>query len=193
MTMPTIRQEVYSDIPEVLETLNTTTSMLEAFSVLLEHAHRSGEDLKSYSTGIERLFNQQVEDLKFIETALREQYQEMKVSKLEVRDLATLAQWAGVSPKIAANVVSIATGINLPESSEETYRELVETAQQVSFVRAMQNVADIEAISEATAVPVETVSRVLDEAYFYNPRRMAAIREANERAREEKGASYVGA
>lgn len=191
--MPTIRQEVYGGISETLETLQTTTNMLEALSVLLERAHRSGEDLKPYSDGIERLFNQQIEDLKFIETALREQYQEMKTSKLEVRDLATLAQWAGVSPKVAANVVSIATGINLPESCEETYRELVETAQQVSFVRAMQNVADIAAISEATALPSETVRRVLDEACLYNPRRNGATRDVNERAQEEKGASHVEA
>ncbi|MGC4409267.1 MULTISPECIES: hypothetical protein [Rhizobium] len=191
--MPTIRKEVYSDIPDVLDTLSTTTSMLEAFSVLLEHAHRSGEAMSHYSDGIQGMLNQQCEDLKFIEKALRDQYQEMKVSKLEVRDLATLAQWAGVSPKIAANVVSIATGINLAEGGEETYRELVETAQQVSIFRAMQGVADIEAIAKATAVPAETVSRILDEAYLYNPRRMAAIREANEKAHEAEGASYVGA
>lgn len=191
--MTTVRTEKHKDVFTILETLGTTISMLDALSILLEYAHRSGEELSPYSTGIERLFNQQCEDLIFIEKALRDQYRDIMDSKLEVRDLRMIAQWAAVTPQTAADVLFVAAGIRLPEQNEDTYQDLIENSQKVSILRAMQTAADIEAISKITDTPAEVVARVLNEAYVYNPHLKATAGGQPEKSREERGASHGGA
>lgn len=117
--MKSTRQEVYSDIPEMLETLSTTTTMLETLCVLLDIGCQSRMDMTLHSTGIERLFNQQCEDLKFLGGALREQYTHIMKSKLEISDIDDVARLSGVSPILAARVITIATGIKLGPVTEQ--------------------------------------------------------------------------
>lgn len=170
--MPVLNIEKYQDVTQSLDELETTISMIEAFNAMMNFTIASGEDVRNFSCGMTDLLKQQCEDLRFISAAMRSQFTNLRESKLEIKDIALIAQWAGTSSKMAANIIAIATGIQLSELNEQEYQDFVKDAQQVSIMLAMKSSADIETIALETGESADTVGRILNEAYLYNPRRM---------------------
>lgn len=111
--MAIVRTETYASITDLLEELENRSLSLKAFGVLLECAMRDeanfpAEDI-SYGTYL--LLEQQFKTLDFLGTSLRDQYNDLKMSKLELLDIETIANASGVSKRVALSVLSIATGV----------------------------------------------------------------------------------
>lgn len=121
--MTVVQSIEYGHHSDLFEALDDTTMALEALGVLLEFTIRSGEDVRINSDGIWLLVRQQCEDLKLLRKALRGQFDEMAASKLELRNLDKLAEWANVPPHVAKRVVEIATGIKLSGAPTPTCQE----------------------------------------------------------------------
>ncbi len=109
--MDAIRTDNYGGIPELLESMHTGISMLEAFASMLGHTLQSGGGIPDISWGAESIVRQQCQDLQFIQGALREQFDAMREEKLTVRNIHEVARRAGVPVEIAEICVFTATGI----------------------------------------------------------------------------------
>lgn len=109
--MNAIRTDNYGSIPELLEAMHTGISMLEAFGSMLGYALNSGDGMTGISGGAESIIRQQCQDLQFIQTALRDQFDAMREAKLEVRNIHEAARRAGVPVEVAEICVFVATGI----------------------------------------------------------------------------------
>ncbi len=105
------------NVVETFDALGNTADMLRALGVMMTYTVRSGDDVSEISDGMMRLIDQQCDDLKNIDRALRRQYRDIKENKLAIRDLRLVAEWSGTSPKLAAKVINIATGIDLDPAS----------------------------------------------------------------------------
>lgn len=109
--MDAIRTDNYGGIPELLETMHTGISMLEAFGSMLGYTLNSGDGMPDISWGAESIIRQQCQDLQFIQTALRDQFDAMREAKLKVRNIHEVARQAGVPVEVAEICVFVATGI----------------------------------------------------------------------------------
>lgn len=111
--MTVVQNIEYGHHSDLFEALDDTTMALETLGVLLEFTIRSGEDLRMNSDGVYLLVRQQCDNLKLLRKALRGEFDELSASKLKLRNLDKLAEWANVPPHVAKRVVEIATGIKL--------------------------------------------------------------------------------
>lgn len=109
--MDAIRTDNYGGIPELLETMHTGISMLEAFGSMLGYTLNSGDSVPDISFRAESIIRQQCQDLQFIQTALRDQFDAMREAKLKVRNIHEVARQAGVPVEVAEICVFVATGI----------------------------------------------------------------------------------
>lgn len=66
----------------------------------------------------ERIFHQQVEELRAVRGELRQHFDEMRRSKLKVANIHEIAKLAGVPVELAAIVVFVATGIPFREKGQ---------------------------------------------------------------------------
>ncbi|GGA82427.1 hypothetical protein GCM10011491_07300 [Brucella endophytica] len=152
-----------------MDTMDSAVSMIKAFGRMLEYTLRTGDDVSDISYGVERILDQQCEDLGFLRDAISGQYERLKESKLEIRDIALTAKWAAVSPEIARRVISIATGIGLEERDGNNPSETVEIGYRSSILNAMQNVANVKAIATETGVGEDKVEAILNKALVLRP------------------------
>ncbi|MBX3597311.1 MAG: hypothetical protein KF874_07045 [Rhizobiaceae bacterium] len=105
-------------IPELFDTLDATTSSIEAMSVMVGFAIESGMDLKYISHGIESLIRQQCDDLRNIEANLRNGFQRLKESKFVTLKPDMIARLAGITPELAERLVKIVTTVDYqPETN----------------------------------------------------------------------------
>lgn len=111
--MNAIRTDNYGGIPELLETMHTGISALEAFSSMLGYTLSSGDGIPDISLGAETIIRQQCQDLQFIQAALREQFDALREAKLKIRNIHEVARNAGVPVEVAATCVFVATGISM--------------------------------------------------------------------------------
>lgn len=111
--MTIVRTENYAGITDLIDDLENSSLSLRAFGVLLECAMRDETNFPSgdISQGVYLLLEQQFKTLNFLGEALREQYHEMKLSKLRVADIDNIAGAAGVSRRIVLSVLSLAVGV----------------------------------------------------------------------------------
>lgn len=70
-----------------------------------------GNVIPDISWGAESIIRQQCQDLQFIQTALRDQFDAMREAKLKVRNIHEVARQAGVPVEVAEICVFVATGI----------------------------------------------------------------------------------
>ena len=68
--MDAIRTDNYGGIDELLESMHTSISMLEAFGSMLGYTLNSGDSMPDISFGAESIIRQQCQDFEFIRTAL---------------------------------------------------------------------------------------------------------------------------
>lgn len=110
--MQSTRVLVFNSIPDILDALSTTVDMIAALGGMIEYTMDSGDDLKSICYGVERIVNQQCEDIRFMEQALRDQFQELKLEKLAVPDPQVIASMTGLPADRVKQVIGIAAGIH---------------------------------------------------------------------------------
>lgn len=107
------RTETYASITDLLEELESRSLSLKAFGVLLECAMRDEKNFPAdeISYGTYLLLEQQFKMLDFLGISLREQYHDLTLSKLKVRDIDTIAAASGVPKQTVLSVLSFATGV----------------------------------------------------------------------------------
>ncbi|MFC3086889.1 hypothetical protein [Tabrizicola soli] len=93
--------------------MHTGISMLEAFGTMIGYTLTSGDDNNQISWDAESIIRQQCQDLQFIHTALRVQFDAMREAKLKVRNIHEVARQAGVPVEVAEICVFVATGIQV--------------------------------------------------------------------------------
>lgn len=122
--MTIVRTENYASIVDLLDDLENRSLSLRAFGVLLECAMRDENNFQSaeISEGVYLLLEQQFKTLSFLGEALRDQYHEMKLSKLRVSDIDTIVGATGISRRAVLSVLSLAIGV--PEVHFEPKGEL---------------------------------------------------------------------
>lgn len=106
--MDAIRTDNYGGIPELLETMRTGISMLEAFSAMLGYTLGSGDGVPDISRGTECLIRQQCQDFEFIRSALCEQFDALREGKIHVRDIDEVARIVALSPDKVTQVLTFA-------------------------------------------------------------------------------------
>lgn len=111
--MAIVKTETYADIAELLEELDHRSLSLKAFGVLLECAMRDEDNFPAEDIcyGTYLLLEQQFKMLYFLGISLREQYHDLTLSKLKIRDIDTIAAASGVSKQTVLSVLSFATGV----------------------------------------------------------------------------------
>lgn len=116
--MPELFATTYEDHTDLMDTMENTVLAIKAFNTLLERALRDSDDMCSDGFGIWLLLDRQRRDLDDIARALRDEYAEIRESKLEIRNPERIAEWAGTTKYVVNRVISIATGIDLGPPTE---------------------------------------------------------------------------
>ncbi len=110
--MDAIRTDNYGGIDELLESMHTSISMLEAFGSMLGYTLNSGESMPDISFGAESIIRQQFQDFEFIRTALHSQFEALRDGNVRVKDIDEVAKIVALSPDKVAQVLRFAVGIN---------------------------------------------------------------------------------
>lgn len=79
--MDLIRTDNYGGVSGLLDSMDTTIGMLEAFAAMLGYTLTSGDGVGNISWGAESIVRQQCQDLQFIRKALREQFDALHDAK----------------------------------------------------------------------------------------------------------------
>lgn len=116
--MPELFATTYKDHADLMDTMENTVLAIKAFNTLLERSLRDSEDMSDDGYGIWLFLDRQRRDLDELAVALRNEYAELKTSKLEIRNSERIAEWAGTTKYVVNRVISIATGIDLGPPTE---------------------------------------------------------------------------
>ena len=112
----------YSEITDSLDELSSTGMMLTAFSGMLEHTLRAGEDVNFIADGAGMLLERMGKTIEEKTALLREQYYELKISTVKNRDINAVPAKCGVSSKVVAIIVSAAFCIPLSHFEQHPRR-----------------------------------------------------------------------
>ena len=114
--MNDIRSNQIGGIIDLLDSMDTVTDKVSAFSAMLEGALQTGDEMREHSFGISEILQEQCRSLRELEHDLRNKIKVFAKEKLAINDINEVARAAGLPLHKAELCVFLATGISFHEA-----------------------------------------------------------------------------
>ena len=161
------------DYGDALEMLSRTAMAMKGFSVLLDGAlYQYGGELKPEGSGIAGLLDRQIEDLVELKTFLRDEFNRVLASKLNVANASMIAHITNLPVRKVEAVIQVAAGIDL---SNERVRQPLDAGSARKEVvdhlssRALVSEGWLEVAAAVADIPVDALSVAFDAVMYLDP------------------------